>query len=142
MAPLMPQCDRGCCARLPSATLPGVERCDPARSVAYNLCASAARSLLKEYDRRGSGRQGRAAGLRQPAVRALRRHGLRETLPRAIPERRAIALRPEKRPRLPFQANLLCFRAFLGSLAREGRRDGLRKQKIGKWRQVAAPDPS
>jgi hypothetical protein len=95
-------------------------------------CASAARSLLRGNDRRESGRQGRTAGLRQPHPRALRVARTALTSQRG-PQRRAIAIRPDQRQRLLFQANLLRFRVFGLTRARTpARAIGVKKQKIGK----------
>jgi hypothetical protein len=76
--------------------------------------ASAARSLPKVWAKDENGRQTRAPA--RPASPVLW-------------ERRAVALRPQKRPRLPFAANLLRFlanrrkvvgRALAGSLVNVG----------------------
>jgi hypothetical protein len=53
-------------------------------------------------------------------------------------------MRPNQRRPLLFPANLLRFPAFLAHsrTKADARAIGLRKQKIGKWRQAAVPNPS
>jgi hypothetical protein len=158
MAPLMPQCDRGAARACPAPLSLALGRCDPARSVACNLCASAARSLLKGKRRRGSGRQGRAAGLRQPAVRPACGADCAHLPARSAATRRRYAALssgcacffwPIFCAFVPFGSStprLFRLQPVYGS-SRSGtggiaRAIGVRKQKIGRQRQAAPLDPS
>ena len=107
-------------------------------SLACNLSRAFCRPSLPASRGYKNRRQGRLSS-RARALRVSRT----SRPPARDPQRRAIYLRPDRRPRLLFPANLLRFRAFGFTRARTPTRAiGLRKQTIGKWRQAAAPNPS
>ena len=94
-----------------------------------------------ERGRGENGRQGGALDLRRTA-RVLRR---RARSPTRDPQRRAIAICGLNQGRACFSRPIFCAFAPFGLTARttaDARAIGLRKQKIGRWRQAAARDPS